>query len=105
MRVVIPLLALGLGGCGDEAVPQHGLAPVLEANAPVVSELLSSGLVIVDMHEVACEAGPDVACDGFDALYLGREAGPDDRGVALFACPGTEEDSDNWKCREVNGNG
>lgn len=112
MKLLLTLFAFSLFGCAEgslpqheDSPPQHGLAPVIDANAPLVGDLIGSGLVIVDMNEVACDAGPDVYCTGADALFLGRASGPDDAGVVMYECPGTNGPSDNWKCREVADHG
>lgn len=105
MKAILLLAAFSVAACGEESLPQHGLAPVSETDAPLVGDLIGSGLQIVEMNEVACDAGPEVYCDGFDALYLGRASGPDDKGVIMYECPGTDEPSDNWKCRKVADNG
>lgn len=82
--------------------PDPALAPVSDTNARTVKELLAAGYFIVDQRETACDAGPGIACDGFDAVYLGKEAGTEKDEPAEFACPGTEAPSDDWKCRELD---
>jgi len=83
--------------------PDPALSPVSDLNAPTVKELIDQeGFLIVDQRETGCDAGPDVHCDGFSALYLGREGKVDEQSPAEFACPGTEAPSDQWKCRRLD---
>lgn len=79
--------------------PDPMLAPVEEAHAPTVKELIRQGYLVVDQRESA-DYGPPCNGDCFDALYLGKEGGPSNKQpLAEFACPGTDENSDLWKCR------
>lgn len=82
--------------------PDPALTPVNDVRARRVKELLAAGFVIVDQHETACDAGPGIACDGVDAVYLGRESGVDKDDLAEFACPGIKAPYDEWKCRELD---
>ena len=76
------------------------LAPV-DGAGPTVSELLGRDYVVVGMREVGYACGPDCTGDGFSALYLGKDAGPDKPSLAEYACPGTGQHSDTWKCRTL----
>jgi hypothetical protein len=78
------------------------LAPVLDSKARTVRELLAAGFVVVGQREIACDAGPGIACDGFDAVYLGKEIGIDRNAPAEFACPGSQVPYEDWKCRELH---
>lgn len=81
--------------------PDPMLAPVEDIHAPTLKVLLSQGYVIVDQRE-SPDVGPRCKGDCFDALYLGKEGGPSDRTpLAEYACPGTDEHSDQWKCRTL----
>lgn len=111
LSVVLLVPFLVVTACGDDS-PRHAgdpwgrkpdpaLAPVTDVDAPIVQELYREGYLIVGQREVGCDAGPDVACDGFDALYLGRDK-IDEGSAAEFACPGTEAPVDQWKCRRLN---
>ncbi len=99
---LIPALVL-LAACQPSAPLEAdpNLRPVTDAHAPRVAGLLREGLVIVDQREVACDVGPEVACDGFDAVYLGQDGGIDAPGLILFACPLTSAPVDGWKCRRL----
>ena len=78
------------------------LAPVTEADAPRMRDLLAQGYVMIDQHAVGYSCGPDCYGEGFDAAYLGRESDdPDELGVAEFACPGMTGRFDDWKCRRI----
>lgn len=110
MRLAIMLLLLAsachgpkehkAGGLGNDTDP--ALSPVTDAKAPTVKELLAAGYLIVDGREIGCDAGPGVACDAFDAAYLGKQGVIGKREVAEFACPGTEAPPDDWKCRKLD---
>jgi hypothetical protein len=82
-----------------ERQPDPMLAPVEEADAPTLKALLSQGYVVVDQRE-SPDVGPHCEGDCFDAVYLGKDGGPSDKTpLAEYACPGTAEHSDQWKCR------
>lgn len=112
-RFVMPLL-LVLTACGSSNAvndtphepdiygrePDPALVPVTDLNAKKVRELLNAGLLIVGQREAACYSGLFTTCDGFDALYLGKDQGQ--HSLADYACPGTKEPSDEWKCRRLN---
>jgi hypothetical protein len=84
--------------------PDPMLAPVTSANAPTVRELLSNGYEVVDQRETSEVCGRNCLSEGFDALYLGKIETPviDGGKLANYACPGTEDESDNWKCRALD---
>jgi len=92
-----------VSGCNDRGdpwgrVPDPMLAPV-DGAAPTVGELLGRGYVVVGMREAAYPCGPDCTGDGFSALYLGKDLGPDRPSLAEYACPGMDRHRDTWKCR------
>lgn len=82
--------------------PDPALAPVTDVDAATVRELYREGYLIVDQRETGCDAGPEVHCDGFSALYLGRDNETDEDSPAEFACPGTKAPVDQWKCRRLD---
>jgi hypothetical protein len=82
--------------------PDPALEPVTDVDAATVKELYREGYLIVDQRETGCGAGPDVYCDGFSALYLGRDNETGKESAAEFACPGTKAPVDQWKCRRLD---
>lgn len=114
VRTLTPLatlLVLLAGACRDpqeRAADPWGrerdpaLAPVSDPNAQTVKQLSDAGFVVVGQRETACDAGPEIACDGFDAVYLGKQTDADRVGAAEFACPGTDAPPDNWRCRKLD---
>lgn len=82
--------------------PDPALAPVTDVDAAIVKELFREGYLIVDQRETGCDAGPDVHCDGFSALYLGRDNEAGEESAAEFACPGTKAPVDQWRCRRLD---
>lgn len=109
MKRLLFTLLLVTSGCESDRTsdpwgrePDPALAPVTDPQAPTVKELLAAGFFVVDQRETACDAGPGIACDSSDAVYLGREEEIDKDGPAHFACPGTDAPSDNWKCRALD---
>ena len=108
--LLVPFLvitACGVDSSSDpsdpwERKPDPALAPVTDVDAPIVQELYREGYLIVDQRETGCDAGPDVYCDGFSALYLGRDNKTGEESAAEFACPGTKAPVDQWKCRRLD---
>lgn len=107
-RATLPLAAFAAGlflpGCQESADPRGRardpmLAPVGEG--PTVEALFAQGHVVVGMREVGYACGDDCTGDGFDALYLGPETGPDEPGLAAYACPGTTAPYRDWRCRAL----
>ena len=94
-----------LPGCEERAgdpwgrTPDPMLAPVSEG--PTVEALFARDLVVVGLREVGYACGDDCTGDGFDALYLGPETGPDQPGLATYACPEVRGPSRQWKCRAL----
>ncbi|XHS00642.1 hypothetical protein ACFB49_22410 [Sphingomonas sp. DBB INV C78] len=81
-------------------VPDPMLSPVTDADAPTVKAIEGRGYEIVGMREAACDPRTTRACTGFDALYLGRGGVEVNKSsVAEFACPGTSDPIEEWKCR------
>ena len=108
LAIVLVLLTSACNGPNESSAdpwgrePDPALALVSERDAPTVKALVARGFLIVDERGAACDGGSNAICDGFDALYLGRENGRDGEALAEFACPGTEAPSDEWKCRELD---
>ncbi len=111
MTRLATLLMLLVGACHDpgaRAADPWGrerdpaLAPVSETNARTVKQLSDAGFVVVDQRETACDAGPGISCDGFDAVYLGKPTDADKVGTAEFACPGTDAPYEDWRCRKLD---
>jgi hypothetical protein len=108
IALALTTAACGNGDRGSQSADPFGrdadpaLAPVTDTDAKTVKELRDAGYWIVDQREAGCYAGSDVACDGFDALYFGKENNRDEESLAEFACPGTKAPVDTWKCRPLD---
>lgn len=107
-RISLAITAIFLCACQNEA-DSHAdkrdpnLDPVTEADALTVGALRAEGYVIIDYRERAGDCGIGCYADGFDAVYLGREGGPDAKEtLAEYACPELGENADDWKCRALN---
>lgn len=108
LAIMLALLASACHGPKEHGADARGrefdpaLRPVHDPSARTVKDLLAAGFLIVDVREIGCDAGPGIVCDGFDALYLGKDGAIDKVDLAEFACPGTEAPSDDWKCRKLD---
>jgi len=78
------------------------LAPVTDKNAPTVGQLMSQGYLIADGLELGYTCGYDCVGHAFVDVYLAKESTPPGRDTpAEYACPGTDADMDDWKCRAL----
>jgi hypothetical protein len=77
------------------------LSPVTDENAPRIGDLIARGYLVVDQRDALVSCGFWCSHEGFDALYLGKETGVE-KEVAEFACPGTDDKSNEWKCRALS---
>lgn len=103
------ILCLTLSACKSDSPTftwsgnmDPNLKPVLDPNAPTVGHLTNKGYLIVDGYEVGLSCGPNCDGDGFSAVYLGSKGDlTGDKRLADYACPGTAEDFEKWRCRAL----
>lgn len=89
---------------GENAEDKSGnprLRPVTEMNSPTFGELRAKGYVIVDFVPTSFDCGKDCIGHAFESVFMGKETKSDNQSLIEFACPGTKQEIDDWKCRSL----